>query len=60
MPPAKVRNCLTARTRAIRSGGPLAQPTFQPVSECVLPSDDVVTVRSAMPGSVASGTCVPS
>ena len=60
VPPAKVMNCLIARTRAISSGGPDAQPTFHPVSEWVLPSDEQVTVRSAISGSVASGTCVPS
>ena len=32
----------------------MAQPIFQPVNENVLPSDDSVSVRSAMPGNVAS------
>ena len=37
--------------------GPVAQPTFQPVTLNVLPSEEIVSVRSAMPGSVASGMC---
>ena len=37
--------------------GPVAQPIFQPVTENVLPAEESVTVRSAIPGSVASGTC---
>ena len=58
VPPAKVMNCLIARTRAISSGGPDAQPTFQPVSECVLPSDEHGHGPLGHAGSVASGTCV--
>ena len=60
MPPANERNCLAARTAATSGGGPLAQPTFQPVKENVLPDEEIVSVRSAIPGSVASGTCAPS
>ena len=37
--------------------GPVAQPTFHPVNENVLPPEPIVTVRSAIPGSVAIGTC---
>ena len=33
----------------------MTQPTFQPVKENVLPAEEMVTVRSRMPGSVASG-----
>ena len=31
------------------------EAVFQPVAENVLPADDKVTVRSAMPGRVLSG-----
>ena len=55
--PAKVRNCLAARTAATSGAGPVAQPTFQPVTLNVLPSEEIVSVRSAIPGSVASGMC---
>ena len=55
----KVRNCLTARTASTSSRGPCTQPTFQPVTENVLPADEMVSVRSAIPGSVAIGTCSP-
>ena len=48
---------MAARTAATSSGGPCTQPTFQPVTENVLPADEIVSVRSAMPGSVAIGTC---
>ena len=41
-------------------GGAHAQPVFQPVIENVLPADEIVTVRSRIPGSVAIGTCSPS
>ena len=40
----------------MRFSGPIAQPIFQPVSEKVLPSDERVRVRSAMPGMVAMRT----
>ena len=45
------------RTAATSSAGPLTQPTFQPVTENVLPAEDTVSVRPAIPGSVAIGTC---
>jgi hypothetical protein len=32
----------------------MAQPTFQPVNEYVLPIDESVIVRSYMPSSVAN------
>ena len=48
--PAKVMNCLAARTPATSDAGPVAQPTFQPVTLNVLPSEEIVSVRSAMPG----------
>ena len=48
---------MAERTAATSSGGPLAQPVFQPVTENVLPSEEIVSVRAAIPGSVASGTC---
>ena len=56
-PLTKVRNCLAVWTAATSSRGPVAQPIFQPVKENVLPAEEIVTVRSAIPGSVASGTC---
>ena len=56
---AKVRNWCAARTPAVSGGGAIAQPIFQPVSEKVLPSDESVTVRSAMPSSVARQMCSP-
>ena len=45
-----VRNCFAVRTAASSSGLAHAQPTFQPVHENVLPPDEMVTVRSRMPG----------
>ncbi len=56
-PETKVRNCLTAVTSVMSSAGPSAQPIFQPVAEKVLPEEEIRTVRSRMPGKVASGTC---
>ena len=53
-------NCLAAATPATRCGGPAAQPIFQPVNENDLPALEIVSVRSAIPGSVASGMCSPS
>ena len=44
-------------TAATSARGPVAQPIFQPVTENVLPAEEIVSVRSAIPGSVASGTC---
>ena len=60
VPPANVRNCLAARDRGDELGRPGAQPIFQPVNENVLPALEIVSVRSAIPGSVASGMCSPS
>ena len=37
----------------------MTQPTRQPVTEYVLDSELIVTVRSRMPGSVAIGMCSP-
>ena len=39
------------------AGGEIAQPTRQPVTLKVFDRLLIVTVRSAMPSSVASGTC---
>src|SRR5436190_19861647 len=47
-----VRNCLTVRTAAVSSGDAHTQPIFQPVQENVLPPDEIVTVRSRIPGNV--------
>ena len=51
-----VRNCLAVRAAVTSGSGPHSQPTFQPVVLNVLPPDEIVSVRSAMPGSVAIGT----
>lgn len=48
------------RTAATSSAGPVSQPTFQPVKDSVLPAEDTVRVRSAMPGKVATGTWTAS
>ena len=48
---------MTARTAATAAAGPVTQPTFHPVVENVLPADEMVSVRSLIPGSVATGTC---
>ena len=37
-------------TASTSSGVAQTQPTFQPVNENVLPPDEIVTVRSRMPG----------
>jgi hypothetical protein len=42
---------------AARFGGPLAEPTFQPVREKLLPMLDSTMVRFRMPGSVAMEVC---
>ena len=60
VPPANVRNCLTVRVAATSSAGPEHQPTFQPVNENVLPTLEIVSVRCAIPGSVAAGMCSAS
>ena len=39
------------------AGGAQIQPIFQPVVLNVLPPLEITSVRSRMPGSVASGTC---
>ena len=57
---ANVTNWCTARTAAVSSGGAQVQPIFQPVRLNVLPADEIVTVRSRIPGSEAIGTCAPS
>ena len=51
---------MAVRTASTRSAGAQTQPIFQPVHEKVLPPDEIVIVRSRMPGNVASGTCSPS
>ena len=51
----KVRNwCALASTRS-RSGAAQTKPTFQPVSEKILPAEPILTVRSRMPGIAISG-----
>ena len=44
----------------VRSGAAIVQPIRQPVTEYDFDIEWIDTVRSAMPGSVASGTCSPS
>lgn len=53
-----MRNCLTVLTAVSRCAGPVTQPIFQPVSEKVLPEDEIVRVRPPIPGSAAIGRCV--
>ena len=48
---------MTRVTAEMSGRGPDAQPIFHPVQENVLPADEMRTVRSRMPGRVASGTC---
>ena len=48
---------MAARTARIRGAGPQAQPIFQPVTLNDFPAEEIVTVRSAIPGSVAIGIC---
>ena len=53
----KVTNwCALATALGERAAAPPTQPTFQPVSEKILPAEPILTVRSAMPGKAASGT----
>ena len=44
----------------VSSGDAITQPTRQPVTEYVFDIESIETVRSAIPGSVASGMCSPS
>ena len=53
----KVSHCFADITVSTRSAGPVTQPTFQPVNEKVFPALEMLTVRSHIPGRVASGTC---
>ncbi len=55
-----MRNCFAERTAATSSAGAVIQPTFQPVNEKVLPAEEMVTVRSRMPGKPARGRWEPS
>ena len=48
---------MAVRAAATSGAGPHSQPIFHPVVLNVLPPDEIVSVRSAIPGSVASGTC---
>jgi hypothetical protein len=52
-----VRNCLAVLAAVTIAAGPHIQPIFQPVVLNVLPPEEIVRVRSPMPGSVAIGTC---
>ena len=55
-----VTNCFTVRTASTSGAGAHAQPVFHPVIENVFPADEIVTVRSRIPGIVAIGMCSPS
>ena len=57
---AKVTNWWAVRRASVSSGGAQVQPIFQPVRLKVLPVDEMVTVRSRMPGREARGRCAPS
>ena len=50
-------HCLAANTASTSSAGPVAQPTFQPVTDHDFPALDRVRVRSHIPGRVAIGVC---
>ena len=46
-------------TTSTSAGGPVTQPTFQPVSENIFPAEPMRTQRSRMPGRLISGgTCL--
>ncbi|GIT00789.1 MAG: hypothetical protein CM1200mP26_25010 [Acidimicrobiales bacterium] len=49
------RCCLTVCTAPTSSVGACTQPTFHPVRPKDLPPEEMVTVRSAIPGRVANG-----
>ena len=55
-----VRKSWTRRMPTDRSGGAIVQPIRQPVTEYDFDIEWIETVRSAIPGSVASGMCSPS
>ncbi len=46
----KVRNWCALPITAASAGGAHTQPTFQPVSEKILPAEPIFTHRSAIPG----------
>ncbi len=52
---ATVRKSCTGRMPSINAGAATAQPTRHPVTEYVLESALIVTVRSSIPGIVAIG-----
>ena len=55
-----VRKSWTRRMPTDSSGEAIVQPMRQPVTEYVFDIEWMLTVRSAMPGIVASGMCSPS
>ena len=58
---AEGQELVRPRQRRGISGAAMIQPTFQPVSEKILPAEPILIVRSAIPGSDASGVkCWPS
>ena len=48
--------CALASTRS-SVGAAQTKPTFQPVSEKILPAEPILTQRSRMPGIAISGIC---
>ena len=56
-PEEYVSHCLRLMIAVISSGRAVIQPIFQPVTEKVLPAEEIDTVRSFAPGSVAIGRC---
>ncbi len=56
-PLTNVKYCLTAVMCAMRSGVDMIQPIFQPVTEKVLPAEEMETSRSRAAEMEASGTC---
>ena len=51
----KVRNWWARAATLASSGAATIHPTFHPVSEKILPAEPILIVRSAIPGSEASG-----
>ena len=54
----KTVNCLSLASASCSAAGPIAHPMRQPVQERVFPAPLSVSVRSPIPGSVASLTCM--
>ena len=59
-PLQNVMNWWALRKARVMSGGAQVNPTFHPVNEKVFPVEEIMTVRSRMPGREESGTCSAS